>query len=128
MTSVEALRLLESLSPAFSTNDAAACLRIPPKQASVVLGRLAKAGQLDSLYRGRWAFRGRLHPFAVPEVLTRPTPSYVSLQSALHHHAMIERRFSFARARQMARRIKAPSRRVLVLEALAALKSRPRGP
>src|SRR5690606_16860846 len=90
MTSLEALRLLESLSPAFTTNDAAARLRIPARQASVVLGRLAKAGHLERLYRGRWAFRGRVHPFAVPEILTRPTPSYVSFQSALHHHGLIE--------------------------------------
>lgn len=90
MTSLEALRRLQALGSSFTTNDAAACLRVPPKQASVVLGRLAQAGHVQRLQRGRWAFGDRLHPFAVPEVLTAPTPSYVSLQSALHHHGLIE--------------------------------------
>ncbi len=90
MTSIEALRLLDALSPAFTTNDAAACLGRPPGQVSVTLKRLADAGHLVRLCRGRWAFPARLHAFAVPESLTAPTPSYVSFHSALHHHGLIE--------------------------------------
>jgi predicted transcriptional regulator of viral defense system len=40
--------------------------------------------------RGRWALAGQLEPFGLPEALTAPTPSYVSLYSALHHHGLIE--------------------------------------
>ncbi len=110
MTSIEALRLLERLSPAFSTSDAAACLARPPKQVSVVLRRLAEAGHLVRLHRGRWAFRDRLHAFAVPERLSAPTPSYVSFQSALHHHGLIEQipAIVYAATLGPSRRVKTP--------------------
>jgi predicted transcriptional regulator of viral defense system len=65
-------------------------LGIDPRHASVILGRLSETEHVMRLSHGRWAFPGRVPPFALPEALTRPLPSYVSLQSALHHHGMID--------------------------------------
>jgi predicted transcriptional regulator of viral defense system len=75
--------------PAFQTSDAAAYLHIGNAHASKLLRRLADSGHLARLGRGRWGFKDRIELFALPEYLTAPYPSYVSLQSALYHHGMI---------------------------------------
>jgi predicted transcriptional regulator of viral defense system len=75
--------------PVFQTSDAAAYLGIGNAHASKLLARLAASGHLFRLGRGRWGFKDRIEPFALPEYLTAPFPSYVSLQSALYHHGMI---------------------------------------
>lgn len=80
----------ELRAPAFTTNDAAALLGIEGSHATKVLSRLAETGHVIRLARGRWALPDLLERFALPEALTAPTPSYVSLQSALHHHGLIE--------------------------------------
>ena len=41
------------------------------------------------LARGLWVFKERLEPLALPQYLTNPFPSYVSLQSALYYHGLI---------------------------------------
>jgi predicted transcriptional regulator of viral defense system len=87
---INALARLRRLPAAFATRDAAGMLDIDTRHASVILGRLAEVDHVIRLSHGRWAFPGRLSEFAVPEALTRPLPSYVSLQSALYHHGMIE--------------------------------------
>jgi predicted transcriptional regulator of viral defense system len=87
---VDALGALASLdATAFTTREAAARLRVPNAHASVSLTRLRAAGLLVRLRRGLWAFRDRVDPLALPEVLTAPFPAYVSLQSALYLHGMI---------------------------------------
>jgi predicted transcriptional regulator of viral defense system len=87
---VDALATLVSLdAPAFTTREAAARLRVPNAHASVSLARLRAAGLLVCLRRGLWAFRDRVDPLALPEILTAPFPAYVSLQSALYLHGMI---------------------------------------
>jgi predicted transcriptional regulator of viral defense system len=83
-------RLLELGAAFFTTNDVAALLRVSGSYANKILGRLAVHGHVVRLARGRWAFPGRLERFALPEALTAPAPSYVSLLSALYHHGMIE--------------------------------------
>ena len=90
MKQTDALARLRRLPAAFTTREAAAMLGVDPRHASVILGRLTEADHVLRLSQGRWAFPGRVSPFAVPEALTRPLPSYVSLQSALYHHGMIE--------------------------------------
>jgi len=75
--------------PAFQTSEAAAYLGIGSAHASKLLARLAASGHLARLGRGRWGFADRVDPFALPELLTAPCPSYVSLQSALYHHSMV---------------------------------------
>jgi len=87
---VDALGALASLdAPAFTSREAAARLRVPNGHASVSLARLRAAGLLVRLRRGLWAFRDRVDPLALPELLTAPFPAYVSLQSALYLHGII---------------------------------------
>ena len=75
--------------PAFRTSDAAAFLGVRTAHASKLLARLALSGHLVRLGRARWGFKDRIDPLSLPEYLTAPYPSYVSLQSALFHHGMI---------------------------------------
>ena len=82
-------RLLKMGVPMIQTSDAAAYLRVGSAHASKLLARLAASGHLARLGRGRWGFRDRIDLMALPEFLTAPYPSYVSLQSALYHHGMI---------------------------------------
>jgi len=82
-------RLLKMGVPVFQTSDAAAYLGIRNAHASKLLARLATSEHLTRLGRGLWGFKDRINPFALPEYLTAPYPSCVSLQSALYHHGMI---------------------------------------
>lgn len=82
-------RLLQMKQPVLQTADVAACLKISNAHASKLLSRLAESGHIVRLRRGRWAFPERVDPLALPEYLTDPFPSYVSLQSALYYHGMI---------------------------------------
>lgn len=83
-------RLQELGVAAFTTNEAATWLRISGNHASQILGRLADTRHVLRLGRGRWALPDRVQPFMLPEALTAPKPSYVSLYSALHEHGAIE--------------------------------------
>lgn len=82
-------RLLKMGVPMFQTSDAAATLGLGSAHASKLLARLAASGHVTKLGRGRWGFKELIDPFALPEYLTAPYSSYVSLQSALYHHGMI---------------------------------------
>lgn len=91
MRLIDALATLFAMkAPVFDTADAAALLGVGTAHASTVLARLAAARHVVRLRRGVWAFRERVDPLALPEYLTSPFPSYVSLQSALYLHGMIE--------------------------------------
>ena len=90
MTLLDALSSIGSMNaPVFTTSDVAARLRVPNGHASVMLARLAAAGQVIRLRRGVWALPNRVDPLALPEYVTSPFPAYVSLQSALYLHGMI---------------------------------------
>lgn len=82
-------KLLAMKLPAFTTADAAGCLRIPPGHASKLLARLAHSGHLARLRRGVWTTGNDLQMLALPQHLVAPFPCYVSLQSALYYHGMI---------------------------------------
>ncbi len=91
MNLVDAFSRLRGLKPGtFQTSDAAVCLGVTRGAASKILSRLADRKLLVCLTRGRWGMAGKVDRLAVPEALTAPWPSYVSLQSALFHHGMIE--------------------------------------
>ncbi|HAK95802.1 MAG TPA: hypothetical protein DCM87_12605 [Planctomycetes bacterium] len=91
MRLIDALAALKRLgSLALSTNDGAAALGVPRLHASKIMARLAAAGHLVRLTRGLWGFPDRIDPLLLPQIVTAPLPSYVSLQSALYHHGMIE--------------------------------------
>lgn len=91
MTGVEALARLRRLGvPAVRTADAAAALASTPAAASAVLARLGKAGLVTPVRSGLWWLDPSVEPLRLPELLSWPQPSYVSLQSALWTHGLIE--------------------------------------
>lgn len=82
-------RLLTLKQPVLQTSDVAALLKISQTHASKILDRLSKAGSFVKLMRGRWATASSVDPLILPEYLTAPAPSYISLQTALFYHGMI---------------------------------------
>ncbi len=91
MNATVALGRLKALGmPAVTTADAAAVLGLPVDAASHTLRRLGSAGLLTPVRKGLWALRERPEPLALAEYVTAPYPSYVSLQSALYLHGMID--------------------------------------
>jgi predicted transcriptional regulator of viral defense system len=91
MNQIEALQRLKRLGThGFETRDAAAALGVTPANAHMILRRLAHAGLLMHVTRGRWLQSAGVTPFALPELISAPSPAYVSLQSALFHHGLIE--------------------------------------
>lgn len=91
MTQVEALRRLDRLGvEAFSTRDAAALLGVTAGNAHMILKRLGEKDFLVHLGRGRWALARTLQRMLLPEHVAAPYPAYLSLQTALFHHGLIE--------------------------------------
>jgi predicted transcriptional regulator of viral defense system len=87
---IEALAKIESLGHAFfETRDVAAVLRVSSTNANKIATRLADAGFVIRLARGRWALPRNLNKLAVPEQLAAPYPAYISLQTALYQHGLI---------------------------------------
>lgn len=91
MKPTDALAILRRLGvPAIDTADAAAALGLTTTAASKQLARLARTGLLRPVRQGTWWLEDELDPLRLPEYLTAPFPAYVSLQTALHRHGMIE--------------------------------------
>jgi len=91
MSQIESLQRLRKLAtPIFETRDAAAVLRVTHTNASTILRRLARDGLIVHLSHGRWLLDEKINRLALPELISAPWPAYVSLQSALYHHGMIE--------------------------------------
>lgn len=91
MNAGEALGRLKALrAPAATTADAAAVLGLTVEATSHMLRRLAAAGLVTSVRKGVWALAERPDPLALIEYVTAPYPGYLSLQSALYQHGMIE--------------------------------------
>lgn len=112
MNQTTALKQLMSLgTPAFDTRDAAAMLRVTSANAHMILRRLAQQGFLMRLKRGRWGLTKEVSAFALPELLAAPYPAYVSLQSALFHHGLIEQvpSVTYAVTLGRARRVTTPA-------------------
>jgi predicted transcriptional regulator of viral defense system len=82
-------KLIELKQPVLQTRDVSAALKIPNAQASKILERLAKSGRFVRLKRGKWATTKDIDPLILPEFLTSPFPSYISLQTALFYHGII---------------------------------------
>ncbi len=93
--------------PVLTTEDAAVRMRVSLSAASRALRRLADKGLVHSLRHGLWAMEGDIDPLLLPEYLTAPLPAYVSLQTALHRHGMIEQipRIVYAASMANTRRI-----------------------
>lgn len=91
MSLVEDLTRLRAIGvPVVRTNDAAGVWETSRATASQMLARLRKAGHVIRLQRGLWLLELALNPWKLHPFLTDPTPSYLSLQTALFHHGMIE--------------------------------------
>lgn len=71
------------------TQDAAACLAVSNGHASQLLKRMQKTGLIQHVQHNLWGFRETIDLWELPEYLTHPYPSYISLQSALYYHGMI---------------------------------------
>jgi len=90
MNAREALSRLRKLGvPAATTADAAAVLGISVQAASHTMRRLARTGLVRPVRRGIWALGDRPDPLVLADYVTAPYPSYVSLQTALYRHGMI---------------------------------------
>ncbi len=91
MNQIEALRRINSLgTPGFETRDIAALLGVSPANASLLLRRLAGGGFLHRVARGRWTTVAEGTRELLVEQLAAPYPAYISLQSALFRHGLIE--------------------------------------
>jgi len=91
MNGPNALAILRKLGvPAVDTADAAAALGLSTAAASQTLTRLARAGLIRLVRHGTWWLEDSLDALRLPEYLTAPLPSYVSLQTALYRRGLIE--------------------------------------
>jgi predicted transcriptional regulator of viral defense system len=91
MNQIDALRhLQQQASPVVESRDVAAMLHVSSSNATTILRRLAQKQLIAQLNRGRWLVHTTIDRFAIPELIAAPYPAYVSLQSALFHHGLIE--------------------------------------
>lgn len=91
MTASEALGRLRALrAPVVTTADVATLLDLTVTAASHTMRRLAAAGLVIPLRKGSWVLAEHPDPLTLVEYVTAPYPGYVSLQSALYLHGMIE--------------------------------------
>jgi len=75
--------------PILTTGDAAMHLGLTRSAASRALARLEAADLVQPIRHGLWSVETRVDPLRLPEYLTAPFPSYVSLLTALRIHGMI---------------------------------------
>jgi predicted transcriptional regulator of viral defense system len=73
---------------AFTTRDTATLLSTSVNAAAKLLERLASVGLVTRIMRGRWVIPDKFNRLCLPE-LVAGQPAYVSLQSALSFHGMI---------------------------------------
>jgi predicted transcriptional regulator of viral defense system len=91
MNQIEALQRLRTLAASVvETRDVAALLQVSTSNATTILRRLARKGMIAHLSRGRWLVNEKIDRLALPELISAPNPAYISLQSALFHHGLIE--------------------------------------
>jgi predicted transcriptional regulator of viral defense system len=91
MNASEAFARLQRLKiPVVATADAAAAFDQSTYAASKTLSRLAQSGLVTAVRHGTWWVGARADPYRLPEYLTAPMPSYLSLQTALHLRGLIE--------------------------------------
>jgi len=112
MNQTEALQRIQELGvPSFETRDIAALLRVTPANASLLLSRLASRGFVRRLARGRWSIGAQPNRALLAEQVASPSPAYISLQSALFRHGLIEQvpEVLYAVTLGRARRVHTPS-------------------
>jgi predicted transcriptional regulator of viral defense system len=112
MNQTEALQKIQQLGvPSFETRDISALLRVSPANASALLSRLSTRGFVRRLARGRWCIGTQPNCEQLAEQVAAPSPAYVSLQSALFRHGLIEQvpEVLYAVTLGRARRVRTPS-------------------
>lgn len=82
-------KLRQQYVAAFTTRDAATLLSVSINAASKLLDRLDVVGLVTRVMRGRWVIPDKFNRLGLPE-LVAGQPAYVSLQSALSYHGMID--------------------------------------
>ncbi len=91
MNTATALARLRALRvPVIRTADAVVALGQSQTTASQTLVRLARAGLVKAIRHGLYGLDDVVDALLLPEHLTAPLPSYVSLQTALHLHGLVE--------------------------------------
>jgi predicted transcriptional regulator of viral defense system len=91
VNALEAFARLKKLGvPVVETADVAALLAQSCAAANQTLSRLAQAQLITRIRHGTWWLGDDVDSLRLPEYLTAPYPSYVSLHTALHLHGMIE--------------------------------------
>jgi len=111
MMLLSALKRLQEVGiPVMETRDVAMKLGVTNEHASQILTRLAHEKNIIRLSRGRWAIDPQMNPLQIPDYLLAPYPCYISLQTALYHHGMIDQipRMITVVTLQRTRRIKTP--------------------
>jgi len=111
MNQIEALQKIQQLGvTSFETRDISALLRVTPANASALLSRLSRRGFVRRLSRGRWSIGAQYNRELLAEQVAAPWPAYVSLQSALFRHGLIEQvpDVLFAVTLGRARRVRTP--------------------
>jgi predicted transcriptional regulator of viral defense system len=112
MNQTEALQKIQELGVlSFETRDISALLRVSPANASVLLSRLASRGFVRRLIRGRWSIGALSNQGSLAEQVAAPAPAYVSLQSALFRHGLVDQvpEVLYAVTLGRGRRVKTPS-------------------
>lgn len=90
MSLLEAYRKLQQSGlPVITTREAAGYLQLPRAHASKILSRLVDSKHVHHLARGKWSIVENVDPLILPEHITAPWPSYISLQTALYHHGIL---------------------------------------
>jgi predicted transcriptional regulator of viral defense system len=91
MNAREAYAILRRLAvPIIRTSDAATALDVALPAAAQTLAALAKSNLVTPIRQGVFWIDGDIDPDRVPEYLTAPLPSYLSVHTALHRRGMIE--------------------------------------
>jgi predicted transcriptional regulator of viral defense system len=91
MTSLATYTTLRRLGPVITTGEAAAALRTSVSSTSRMLRSLEENGLARRVRSGLWSLGPESpDPFVIAPELTRPHLAYVSFDSALNFHAMID--------------------------------------
>ncbi|MGD0664644.1 MAG: hypothetical protein ABSA17_02800 [Rhabdochlamydiaceae bacterium] len=91
MKLLTALKTLQNAgAPVMSTRDIACLLGVSNEMASQMLRRLAQEKHIVHLARSLWVLDLKVNPLLLPGYLVAPFPCYVSLQTALYLHDMID--------------------------------------
>jgi predicted transcriptional regulator of viral defense system len=91
VTRLSTYATLERLGPILATGEAAAALRMSVSSTSRMLRGLEREGWARQVRGGLWSVGlDAPDPFVLASELTRPHLSYVSFESALNYHGMID--------------------------------------